>query len=310
MSDFINPFGTNATCYKANLHTHSTTSDGKLSVEELCRAYRKRKYDIIAVTDHYRSNAVSALIGSEITVINGMEFHPQGPRNILFHIVALNIPENFKHPSSLTCQDGIKRVIAAGGECFLAHPYWSGFTVADILPLNRLIIGIEVFNSASRYIGKSFSMQIWDDLLDAGMMVPAFAVDDTHNPRDMFRGWTMICAKDKSATAVMEAIKHGHFYSTMGPEFHKISLKGRTLTINCTPAVEIIGICNRNNGECGNIPEMDATLTGSSCVHYKTVEKTECVINIPHDPAITYVRCQIMDKFGNYAWTNPIRLAK
>jgi hypothetical protein len=96
----------------------------------------------------------------------------------------------------------------------------------------------------------------------------------------------------------------------MGPEFHKISLKGRTLTINCTPAVEIIGICNRNNGECGNIPEMDATLTGSSCVHYKTVEKTECVINIPHDPAITYVRCQIMDKFGNYAWTNPIRLAK
>ena len=40
--------------YKANLHCHSTVSDGRLSPEEIKREYRKRGYQIVAFTDHNR----------------------------------------------------------------------------------------------------------------------------------------------------------------------------------------------------------------------------------------------------------------
>ena len=42
----------NGTFYKANLHCHSTVSDGKLSPEEMKAEYQKRGYSVIAYTDH------------------------------------------------------------------------------------------------------------------------------------------------------------------------------------------------------------------------------------------------------------------
>ena len=38
--------------YKANLHCHSTLSDGNLTVEEIKEAYMKKGYSIVAYTDH------------------------------------------------------------------------------------------------------------------------------------------------------------------------------------------------------------------------------------------------------------------
>ena len=38
--------------YKANLHCHSTISDGKLTPEELKKVYTEKGYSIIAYTDH------------------------------------------------------------------------------------------------------------------------------------------------------------------------------------------------------------------------------------------------------------------
>ena len=39
-------------CYKANLHCHSTISDGKITVEELKELYKRNGYSILAYTDH------------------------------------------------------------------------------------------------------------------------------------------------------------------------------------------------------------------------------------------------------------------
>ena len=38
--------------YKANLHSHTTLSDGKRSPEELVSEYKKRGYSVLAITDH------------------------------------------------------------------------------------------------------------------------------------------------------------------------------------------------------------------------------------------------------------------
>lgn len=38
--------------YKANLHCHSTVSDGELTVEEIKKIYTEQGYSIVAYTDH------------------------------------------------------------------------------------------------------------------------------------------------------------------------------------------------------------------------------------------------------------------
>ncbi len=44
---------------KAELHAHTTASDGRMSIEELAEQARKRGFDTIAVTDHSKSSAIA-----------------------------------------------------------------------------------------------------------------------------------------------------------------------------------------------------------------------------------------------------------
>jgi len=38
--------------YKANMHTHTTISDGKFTPEEIKQLYMEKGYSIVAYTDH------------------------------------------------------------------------------------------------------------------------------------------------------------------------------------------------------------------------------------------------------------------
>ena len=48
------PFSKPGTWHRGNLHTHSTNSDGTKSPREVCAAYRRRGYDFISLTDHFK----------------------------------------------------------------------------------------------------------------------------------------------------------------------------------------------------------------------------------------------------------------
>jgi hypothetical protein len=204
----------------------------------------------------------------------------------------------------LSYQDAIERVREAGGECILAHPYWSGFNCADIMSIKN-IIGIEVYNTSTRYIGKAYNMEIWDNILQLGYHLPAIAVDDTHHMRDLFRGWTMICAKEKTPAAVMNALKSGSFYASQGPEFYKLSFENNVFSVECSPCEEIIVMSDCSCGRCGTVPGYKATdIKELKRAQIMTSFETE----IPDNAGLTYIRCQIKDKEGRYAWSSPIRL--
>ena len=38
--------------FKANLHSHSNLSDGRLTPESMAEAYQARGYSVLAITDH------------------------------------------------------------------------------------------------------------------------------------------------------------------------------------------------------------------------------------------------------------------
>lgn len=71
MKKYLLPEGGNF--YKANLHCHSTISDGKWTVEEIKRNYMAAGYSIIAYTDHHVFVTHNDLTDANFLALNGYE---------------------------------------------------------------------------------------------------------------------------------------------------------------------------------------------------------------------------------------------
>ncbi len=287
----MNFYGRNYEELRANLHTHTVNSDGKFTAAEVIDKYADAGYDVLAFSDHRTTNPVSTYSDRGMILISGIELHPAGPREILWHILALNIPEDFANCSDDEAQTVIDKIHAAGGVCFAAHPYWSGFTSAEVMSL-RGSLGIEVYNTSTRRIGKAYNMQLWDECLWTGTEYNAIAVDDVHNEEHLFSGWTMILSNDRSVGGVMEALRAGRYYASQGPRFTRLSFENDIFEAEFTPCVEAIAVTKRSTGY-GEIGKMITS------IKYDTSKLK------PGD----YVRCQIKDANGNYAWSNPIFLS-
>ena len=61
--------------YKANLHCHTTGSDGVLTPEQMKKAYKDNGFSILAFTDHAYMEARSALNDENFVALSGYENH-------------------------------------------------------------------------------------------------------------------------------------------------------------------------------------------------------------------------------------------
>ncbi len=287
---FANPFVTEGHWFKANLHTHTTNSDGDRPPAERVQQYCDAGYAVLALTDHGMVTPVDDLGGDGMLLLPSAELHPpcEGP-GYLYHLVCLNLPPSFGCDCSGDANELVRRVRESGGEVIYGHPYWCGHDVQDIVHLDDLI-GLEVFNSTCTKIGKGDSSVIWDYLLDAGCMLPALAVDDVHTGRDIFMGWTMIKAPELSVKAVMQALRTGCYYASSGPVLEDFRVGEGTAVVACSPCVEIHFKSNRSRGR--------------SFYNDGGDELTAASFAVPR--GATYVRAEIVDAKGRRAWSNPI----
>ena len=157
---------------------------------------------------------------------------------------------------------------------------------------------MEIYNTECRGINREYNLQTWDELLFDGYRVPGIAVDDVHSERNLFGGWTVICAREKSREAVMDALRKGEFYASQGPEFHSITLEGDILKAEFSPCEHACFIRKTTGtrywgkpGEEGKTPltSMELDISKFRGQNY-------------------YVRCCIRDAQGKYAWSNPVYL--
>jgi len=286
----INPFESDGQWHKANLHTHTTTSDGEASPEERVRQYREKGYDILALTDHGRTNDIDGLCTAEFLVLQGMEPGRPAPYGAdSYHLVCLNIPRDFEVPDGAGAQEIIDLAKGAGGEVILAHPYWCGLNINSLNAVNGYV-AIEVFNSTCTKVGKGTSSVQWDDLLNAGTILPAVAVDDVHRGRDIFMGWTVMKLRVLTADAVMEAVRTGCFYSSCGPTIEDFRVVDGVAMLRCSPVVEASFICETWHGQSFFADDADPI--------------TEAEFNLRE--GTRYVRAEVVDDRGRRAWTNPI----
>ena len=59
--------------YKANLHCHTTLSDGEFTPEQVKAAYQKEGYSIVAYTDHDRYGWHSQLTDEDFLALAALE---------------------------------------------------------------------------------------------------------------------------------------------------------------------------------------------------------------------------------------------
>ncbi|MBK6658981.1 MAG: PHP domain-containing protein [Proteobacteria bacterium] len=78
----------------ADLHTHSTASDGKLSPAELLARARAAGVEMLAITDHDSIAAYAELpVAADLRIVPGVEFSTWWQR-VGIHIVGLNVDLN------------------------------------------------------------------------------------------------------------------------------------------------------------------------------------------------------------------------
>jgi hypothetical protein len=287
-----NIFAADGVWLKGNLHTHTTESDGAYSPAENVHWHEEHDYDFVAITDHDRLTDPHRFCDPQLVTLLGTELSlgmttGDGP----FHLVAFGLPQDFVPPkaNSLAPQAGIELVNASGGLCFVAHPHWSS-TPMEELAACQGFAGVEIFNMGCEWENRTGTADTyWDDLLRRGRSVWGFATDDSHwRYPDHGGGWIVVRAAERSAEAILAAIKSGQFYASRGPQIEAIEFDGTTLRVQTSPVESIYWTEGRRGWSLHATDEQGIT-------------EAEFVVK-----ARRYFRVMAVDGDGRVAWSNPV----
>ena len=289
----VNPFQMPGRWYKANLHTHTTSSDGKAAPLQRVEQYRKEGYDVLALTDHRTTNDITGMSDRKMLVISGIEYHPLCPTTPgRYHLVGLNVPHGFKFADAADAIRCIAEVRAAGGASILAHPSWCGQGYEDFRELKG-VIAVEVYNATCDRHGRPSSASEWAIALDRGWRLPAVGTDDAHMAAsdDVFECWTWLKMPALGVANVLKVVAAGACYSTCGPKIHDFRVADGKVTVRSSRAVAIHLSGAAGQGKRRRAPD-GKTITSFS-------------LDMPKWP---YVRAMVTDQQHRMAWSNPIFL--
>lgn len=210
----------NGAFYKANLHCHSTISDGKATPEELKALYMEKGYSVLAYTEHDIMIPHPELADEEFLPLSGyeMEFNDEtdegkairrtchlcfiaptltDTKQVCWHRKkylfgnapnyrdAANIDEcipDFERTYSPECiNEAIKTAKDAGYFVTYNHPTWS----REAYPQYTRYEGfdaLEIMNYCSQVAGyDDYNPRVYDDLLSCGKRIAVTGGDDNHN---------------------------------------------------------------------------------------------------------------------------------
>ena len=265
-------------CYKANLHCHTTVSDGAFTPEELKEAYKSQGYQIVAFTDHEVLVPHTELCDGEFLALTGYEAHVYGDDKLpkrLCKLTHLNLypknPEQRKMPffnmkdflrldkqpdianavydgtgedKKVYSAEGVLELIKTAHDCgFIVsynHPTWSKDDASLYTGLDGLF-AMEIYNHGSNLMGHdAYCPYVYEEMLRAGIHLGALATDDTHHREDMFGGVTYVYADTLTHEAVISALDSGDFYASRGPIIKELWYEDGVFHIECSPAKQIV----------------------------------------------------------------------
>ena len=261
-------FQSNKNTYKANLHCHTTVSDGNLTPLQMKEYYKTKGYSIIAFTDHDILQNQSHLNDDSFLAINSCEVGVSSNipdefyrENKVYHFNLYSTDPNAAATPPLPQMDyndidAINQYIKErNDEGYLVcynHPYWSLQTYEDYSELKGCF-AMEIYNHGCEvgdgYYG--YHPQVYDEMLRRNNRLFCFSTDDNHNSpklnypdKDSFGGFVMINSCSLDYSEVMDSLKRGDFYSSQGPEIYEISVEDNKLHVKCSDVCLIVVYTN------------------------------------------------------------------
>ena len=132
-------------------------------------------------------------------------------------------------------------------------------------------------------------------MLNKGHVLTGLASDDVHKSSEIGKAWSMIKATALNDKSILEALEGGCFYSSSGPEIKNCHLSNDLrIKVECSPAEKIVfRISGAGNGKVFKSESGDDLQSAEWDLSRKKPN---------------WVRCEVTDKDGKAAWTNPIFL--
>jgi len=175
---------------KGNLHAHTTFSDGRRSIYEVIARYRDLGYDFLAITDH----------DDRIFDDYWFSIPPGDDRLLVIPGVELDYEPLSQH---------VGKVIGDRETLYvLNHPARYALTVDETLHRIEVIRQAGLPIEAVEVTDTGVYRPEYD--VDA-IGLPKIATDDSHRDPDFGRAWIEVDARERSADAILRAVKAGDF---------------------------------------------------------------------------------------------------
>ena len=311
--------------YKANLHCHSTVSDGRWSPARLKQEYMAKGYSVIAYTDHDVLIPHPELTDEHFVALSGYEMEidevrQDGKQGKCCHMCLVAIePDNVKqvcwhrtkylfgnarnHREQVQFHDEPDYERSYTHEC-ISDMMRRGREAGFFVTYNHPVWSLEDFRDYSGYEGMhameicnwgcvvegydDYVPQVYDDLLRLDKRIYCIGADDNHNSiEDSFGAFTVIKAPKLEYRAITQALLDGHFYASQGPEIQALWVEDSRIHIRCSDAREIQ--CNYD-------------IRRAYCSRSEDEPLREASFPLPEKAS--YVRLTVTDFEGKHANTN------
>jgi hypothetical protein len=214
------PYAAPGSYRKAQLHCHTTRSDGREPPRALLERYRAAGYAFVVFTDHNTVTACDELNDGAFLALPGVEttvprpVWPLGP-----HMGRLGVPGTLSVRHAQACIDA---TVAAGGVVSLHHPTWNGNLGTGRWSLREMLAlrGYHLIEISNHHSGTEADVRRWTAVLrhrGPSAAVGGVAADDLHHLRDIDQGWIMVKTPAVGAVPFLDALRSQAFYASTGP---------------------------------------------------------------------------------------------
>lgn len=186
---------------RAELHNHSTESDGSLTIRELVDYGEEKEFGILAVTDHntcsghQKADAWIRAKGYGLELVGGAEI-----TTFFGHVLALGLTSM----TDITELDPafpellLRKLQEQGAVTGIAHPFCVGEPVMTGCRFSMDVKNwscvdyIEIFNTSSShgFSGNREALEFWENLVLSGCRLAACAGKDLHRRPEKEEGFT------------------------------------------------------------------------------------------------------------------------
>jgi hypothetical protein len=220
---------------RGDLHAHTTESDGSLALPAAVAIARERGLDFLAFAEHNTSSGwrhYPALTGPDLVLIRAEEMTTG-----LGHGVALGLREwldwrvgRIDGHGARTVNDVLRDVREQGGIFYPAHPFIPNFDWRFTDTDWSLVDALEVWSNPPYAGSPGATMRafgLWDALLREGYRILGLGGSDAHRLENPWQSvgipFTYVHTTERSEAAIVEAIRRGRVYVTLGAEMELVA---------------------------------------------------------------------------------------